>query len=66
MSLKRKTREHKMEVYSKMLSTVTPIAGNSRLGMTVEQGINLTEKTLAKRKAKRRSAKAARKRNRGK
>lgn len=55
----------KKEVYSKMIPTVTSIAGNSRLGMTIEDALNLTEKTLVKRKKKRQSAKAARKRNRG-
>ena len=59
-----KSRTKKIEVRAKMMRTVNPIAGNSKLGMTVADALSLTEAELAKRKARQRAQKAARKRNR--
>jgi hypothetical protein len=53
-----------MEARSKMIETVSAIAGNSKMGMTVGDALALTNKTLKQRRTKRKSAKAARKRNR--
>ncbi len=53
-----------MEIQSKLIQTVTPIAGNSRMGMTIQDGLTLTEKTLKARRAKRKAQRAARKKNR--
>ena len=61
-----KKKKRKMEIHSKMLDTVSAIAGNSKYGMTVGEALQLTEKTLDHRKGKRKAQKAARKRNRGK
>lgn len=61
-----KSKLRKMEVRSKMLSTVNAIAGNSKMGMTVAEAMSLTEKTLDKRRSKRKAQRAARKKNRGK
>lgn len=59
-----KAKAKKMEVRSKMLGTVNPIAGESKSGMLLTDALALTEKVLKQRKAKRRAASAARKRNR--